>query len=59
MMNWIIDNLGTIFVLSILIVIIGLVINSMIRNKKKGKSPCGCNCSTCPAGGTCHKNGHS
>lgn len=55
MINWLIENLGTIIVSLILTVIIGLVIYSMVKNKKEGKSSCGCNCSSCPAGGACHK----
>ena len=58
MIDWLIENLGTIFVTLILILIVGLVIYSMVRNKMKGKSSCGCSCSSCPAGGMCHKNGH-
>ena len=55
MIEWLSDNLGTIIVLLILAVIVGSVIRTLIKNKKKGKSSCGCNCSACPAGGVCHK----
>lgn len=40
--------MGTVIVGGILIVIVGAVIASMIRDKKKGKSlQCGCDCSRC------------
>lgn len=55
MADWLISNLSTIIVSVILAAIMGLIIFSMIKNKKKGKSSCGCNCSNCPMGGKCEK----
>ncbi|MBP5180109.1 MAG: FeoB-associated Cys-rich membrane protein [Clostridiales bacterium] len=55
MTEWIMDNLGTIIVSAILIVIVGLAVGSLIRKKIKGESTCGCGCSNCPASSTCHK----
>ncbi len=44
--------MGTIVVLVLLILIVALIIRSMIRDKKNGKSiQCGCDCSSC--GGHC------
>lgn len=45
--------MGTVIVLAVLVVIVGLIVRSMIRDKKNGKSiQCGGNCSAC--GGHCH-----
>lgn len=45
--------MGTVVVLIVLIAIVGLVIKSMIKSKKQGKSlQCGCDCKHC--GGHCH-----
>lgn len=45
--------MGTIIVGAILLLVVGLVIRSMIRDKKNGKSlQCGGDCSHC--GGRCH-----
>lgn len=45
--------MGTIITGVILAGIVGLVIRSMVKNKKQGKSlQCGCDCSKC--GGHCH-----
>lgn len=45
--------MGTIMVLSIVTVIVGCAVYSMIKDKKKGKSiHCGCDCKDC--GGNCH-----
>ena len=54
MLNWLKVNIGTIIVCAILILIVAGVIISMIRDKKKGKSSCGCGCSGCPMSGSCH-----
>lgn len=45
--------MGTIIVGAILLLVVGLVIRSMVRDKKNGKSlQCGGDCSHC--GGRCH-----
>lgn len=54
-MTWVLANIGTIITLLILITIISCITYSMIRNAKKGQSSCGCKCSSCPMGGTCHQ----
>lgn len=53
-MTWISDNLGTIIISLILLVVVGLVIYKMISDKRNGKSSCGCNCASCPSGSMCH-----
>ena len=46
---------GDILVLAVLALIVGLVIRSMIRDKKKGKC-CGCHgCTGCSMAGACHQ----
>ena len=54
MLEFIKDNVGTIVISLILIGIFALIIKSMIREKKKGKSSCGCNCAHCAMTGACH-----
>lgn len=55
MLTWIENNLGTIIVAAVLAAIVGGIILRLIKNKKAGKSSCGCGCSTCAMAGTCHK----
>ncbi len=55
MMAWLTDNLGTIVVSLILTAIVAAIVVSMIRDKKKGKSSCGCDCAHCGCCGSCHK----
>lgn len=53
-MTWFMENLGTIVTLLIVIVITGAIVFTMVKNARQGKSTCGCKCSSCPMGGTCH-----
>lgn len=47
------NDMGTIIVLIVLAVIVALIIRSMVKDKKAGKSlQCGGDCSKC--GGHCH-----
>ena len=55
MIEFLFDNAGTIIVSVILIALISVAIAGMVRNKKKGKSSCGCSCGLCPNSGMCHK----
>ena len=47
MILWITENIGTIVVSLILILIVTGAILTMIRDKKQGRSCCGGNCSKC------------
>lgn len=50
-MVWLTKNLGTILVLAIVLLIAGLALKTVIRDKRNGKSSCGGNCAAC---GACH-----
>ncbi len=46
--------MGTVITAVIVLIIVGLAIGSMVKDKKNGKSiQCGCDCKNC--GGNCHK----
>lgn len=48
-----VNDMGTIIVLIVLAIIVALIIRSMVKDKKAGKSlQCGGDCSKC--GGHCH-----
>lgn len=47
--------MGTFVVATILVVAVGAVIYHMVKNKKSGKSSCGCGCSGCASREICHK----
>lgn len=56
MSAWLMNNLGSIVIALVLAVIIALIIIKMIKDKKSGKSFCGCGCSNCAMRDTCHSN---
>lgn len=53
-MEWLSANIGTILVLLIVCALVALVVRKMIRDRRKGKSSCGCNCAHCAMAGSCH-----
>ncbi len=54
MLQWIGANLGTILICLVLLAIITFIIVYLVRQKKQGKSSCGCNCAHCAMHGSCH-----
>ena len=49
------DNLGTIVVTLLLIIMVVAIINKLIQDKRKGTSCCGHNCGSCAMCGACKK----
>lgn len=47
MLAWITENIGTILISAGLLLIVVLIIVKLVKDKKKGKSSCGCNCAHC------------
>ena len=54
MLAWIAENIGTILITAALALIVALITRKLIKDKKKGKSSCGCNCAHCAMAGACH-----
>ena len=54
-MTYLMQNLGTIVISAVLFAIVVLIVLRLMKNKKAGKSSCGCNCAHCALHGTCHK----
>lgn len=54
MLQWISTNIGTILISLLLLAAVALIIRSMMRDKKQGKSSCGGNCAGCASCGACH-----
>ena len=46
--------MANILIIAAVLGIVTLVIVSMVRDKRAGKSSCGCNCSHCAMAGKCH-----
>ena len=47
MLHWISANLSTILISIALLAIVVLIIRSLVRQKKQGKSSCGAGCAHC------------
>lgn len=56
MLVWLSENIGTILISLVLLAVVIGVIAGMRKDKKKGKSACGCNCGHCPMSGSCHSS---
>ncbi len=54
MLEFLAANIGTILIGLLVAGIIALIILSMVLDKKKGKSSCGCGCANCAMKGSCH-----
>lgn len=54
MLDFIVDNLGTILITVVLVTILAAIVVKLVRDKRKGKSSCGGNCARCALGGSCH-----
>ena len=39
----------------VLLLLVARIIFVLRRDRKQGKSTCGCNCGSCPMSGSCHK----
>lgn len=48
---------GTIAVAIIIALIVSFIIRKLIRDRKNGKSGCGCGCENCAMGDVCKKPG--
>lgn len=54
MLAWISKNIGTIIVCMVLAVIVAAIVCKVVKDKKSGKSSCGCNCAHCAMAASCH-----
>lgn len=56
MLAYLAENIATIIICAVLVAVVAAIIVGMIKNRKKGKSICGCGCSDCPMSGSCHSD---
>ncbi len=54
MLVWFSQNAGTIVISLVLLAAVGLIVRSLLKDKKQGKSSCGNNCAHCSMHGSCH-----
>lgn len=56
MMTWFSANMGNIIVVLLLCTVVFLIIRSIVRDRRQGKSSCGSHCGSCPMRGSCHSH---
>ena len=54
MIEWLTNNWANILIIALVIALVALAVRSMIRDKKAGKSSCGCSCANCALADKCH-----
>ena len=54
MLTWLMENMVTIIISAVLVLVVAAIIVSMVRSNRKGKSSCGCGCAGCAMNGACH-----
>ncbi|MBQ8296886.1 MAG: FeoB-associated Cys-rich membrane protein [Ruminococcus sp.] len=54
MMDFLIENISTIIVGLVVLAVIALIIVKLRKDKKQGKSSCGCGCEHCQNAPYCH-----
>ena len=55
MFAWITNNAVTIIVIAVMLIIIGVAVYSIVRDKKRKSSCCNGNCTLCGSGCSCEK----
>ncbi|MBQ2557871.1 MAG: FeoB-associated Cys-rich membrane protein [Lachnospiraceae bacterium] len=55
MITWLTENIGTIIVLVIVLACAGFAAWKIVRDRRNGKSSCGCGCANCAMHEMCHK----
>ena len=56
MLIWLQNHIFTILICAVLIAFFALLIRSLVRDRKKGKSSCCGGCAGCAMAGHCHPN---
>ncbi len=54
MLDMILNNLATIIISIVLLAVILLILRTIIKDKRNGKSSCGANCACCALHDKCH-----
>ena len=55
MLAWLSANLINIVLVAVIVLIVGLLVRGMVRDRKAGKPSCGGNCADCSACSACSR----
>ncbi|MGN1058928.1 MAG: FeoB-associated Cys-rich membrane protein [Clostridia bacterium] len=53
MLRWLWNNIATVLICAVLLAAVAAIVATMIQNRKRGKSACGCGCADCALKGSC------
>ena len=53
--DWLLQYGPTVLICAGLIALMGAIVWYLVKQRKAGKSSCGCSCGTCPMSGKCHE----
>ena len=56
MLTFLAENWGTLLVGLALAAVIVLIAGKLVRDRRKGKTACGCGCAGCPGHAVCHQH---
>ncbi|MBO5374364.1 MAG: FeoB-associated Cys-rich membrane protein [Clostridia bacterium] len=56
MLEFLANNIGTIAISILLLGVVAGIIIRLVKNKRQGKTSCGCGCSNCAMSDICHKD---
>ncbi|MBQ7736265.1 MAG: FeoB-associated Cys-rich membrane protein [Oscillospiraceae bacterium] len=54
MIAWLTANAGTVLVALVLLSAVALILAGMRRDRRQGRTSCGCSCENCALHGQCH-----
>ncbi|MBQ5335634.1 MAG: FeoB-associated Cys-rich membrane protein [Oscillospiraceae bacterium] len=54
MFTWLSENAGTLIISLVLAAVVAAILISIRRNRKAGKTSCGCGCAGCAMHDACH-----
>ncbi len=55
MLAWLAENMATLIIAAVLIAAVISILVKMAKDRRQGKSSCGCGCSSCAMKDSCHK----
>lgn len=55
MLTMLAENISTIVLCVVLIAVVATIVIKLVKNRRAGKSSCGCGCAGCAMKNACHK----
>lgn len=53
MLSWLSANWGTLLICALLAALVAAILVKMVRDRRRGRSVCGCGCQNCALQGRC------